>query len=156
VYPDERVARFIDEHFVPARVHVKEQPEDFLRLGDRFNAHWTPTTLVLEPDGTERHRIEGFLPTEDFLAQLMLGVAKAAFARQEWDRAARLFRDVEEKFPNATTAPEALYWTGVSRYKASQDPAALRETGLAFTRRYADSEWAKRSSIWLPQPAATM
>jgi hypothetical protein len=156
VYPDERVSRFINEHFVPARVHVKEQPEDFMRLGDRFNAHWTPTTLLLEPDGTERHRIEGFLPTEDFLAQVMLGVAKAAFARQEWDRAERLFRDVVEKLPNATAAPEAMYWAGVSRYKASHDPAALRETGLEFTHRYADSEWAKRSTIWLPQPAATM
>ena len=156
MYPDERVARFINEHFVPVRVNVKEQPEDFVRLGDRFNAHWTPTTLLLEPDGTERHRIEGFLPTEDFLAQLMLGVAKTAFARQQWDRAARLYRDVVEKFPNGSAAPEAQYWAGVSRYKASQDPAALGETALEFTRRYADSEWAKRSSIWLPQPAATM
>jgi TolA-binding protein len=156
VYPDERVASFVNEQFVPARVHVKEQPDDFARLGDRFNAHWTPTTLLLEADGTERHRIEGFLPTEDFLAQLMLGVAKAAFARQEWDRAEQLFRDVVEKFANASAAPEAQYWAGVSHYKASQDPAALRDTALEFTRRYADSEWATRSSIWLPQPAATM
>ena len=57
MYPDERVALFVNEHFVPARVHVKEQADDFARLGDRFNAHWTPTTLLLEPDGTERHRI---------------------------------------------------------------------------------------------------
>lgn len=156
MYPDERVGRFITEHFVPARVHVKEQPEDFVRLGDRFNAHWTPTTLLLEPDGTERHRIEGFLPTEDFLGQLALGLAKAAFARQEWDRAEGLFHDVVEGHPNATAAPEAQYWAGVSRYKRTNDNKALRETALEFTRRYADSEWAKRSSIWLPQPAATM
>ena len=156
MYPDERVARFVNEHFIPVRVNVREQPADFQRLGDRFNAHWTPTTLLLEPDGTERHRIEGFLPTEDFLAQLMVGVAKTAFARQEWDRAEKLYREIVEKFPSATTAPEALYWTGVSRYKASHDPTALRETAEEFTRRYTDSEWAKRSSIWLPQPAATM
>lgn len=156
MYPDERVARFIKQHFVPVRVHVKEQPEDFLKLGDRFNAHWTPTTLVLDPDGTERHRIEGFLPTEDFLAQLMLGVAKAAFARQEWERAEPLFRDVVEQLPNTSAAAEGLYWSGVARYKRTQDVGALRETGDEFTHRYTDSEWAKRSSIWLPQPAATM
>jgi thioredoxin family protein len=156
VYPDERVARLINEHFVPARVHVKEQPQDFQRLGDRFNAHWTPTILLLEPDGTERHRIEGFLPTEDFAAQLTLGLGKAAFARQEWEHAEERFREAVEKYPNASAAPEAFYWEGVARYKRTNEPSALKETALGFTTRYADSEWAKRSSIWLPQPAATM
>jgi tetratricopeptide (TPR) repeat protein len=156
VYPDDRVARIINEHFVPARVHVKEQPEDFRRLGDRFNAHWTPTVLFLEADGTERHRIEGFLPTEDFAAQLTLGLGKAAFARQEWERAEQHFREVVEKYPDASAAPEAQYWAGVARYKRTNDSNALKETADEFTRRYADTEWAKRASIWLPQPAATM
>ena len=156
MYPDERVARLINEHFVPARVHVKEQPEDFQRLGDRFNAHWTPTVLFLEPDGTERHRIEGFLPTEDFAAQLVLGLGKAAFARQQWDQAEKYFRNVVETYPEASAAPEALYWAGVARYKRTNDPSALKDTAGEFTRRYEDSEWATRSSIWLPQPAATM
>jgi tetratricopeptide (TPR) repeat protein len=153
VFPDERVARFITEHFVPARVHVKEQAEDFNRLGQEFNAFWTPTQLILEPDRTERHRIEGFLPTEDFLAQLTLGLAKAAFARQQWDEAEKHFREVVEKYPDTSAAPEALYWAGVSRYKRTNDPAALRETASEFTRRYTDSDWAKRTTIWMPQPA---
>ncbi len=156
MYPDERVARLINEHFVPARVHVKEQAQDFQRLGDRFNAHWTPTTLLLEPDGTERHRIEGFLPTEDFAAQLTLGLGKASFARQEWQQAENYFREVVEKYPNTSAAPEALYWAGVSRYKRTNDATALGETAREFTHRYEDSEWAKRTSIWLPQPAAAM
>jgi tetratricopeptide (TPR) repeat protein len=156
VYPDERVARLISEHFVPARVHVKEQPEDFQRLGDRFNAHWTPTTLLLEPDGTERHRVEGFLPTEDFAAQLTIGLGKAAFARQQWEDAEKQFREAVERYPDTSAAPEALYWAGVSRYKRTNDSEALRETAREFTQRYEDTEWAKRASVWLPQPAATM
>jgi tetratricopeptide (TPR) repeat protein len=156
VYPDDRVARIINEHFVPARVHVKEQSEDFQRLGDRFNAHWTPTALFLEPDGTERHRIEGFLPTEDFAAQLTLGLGRAAFARSEWERAEKHFREVVENYPDTPAAPEAFYWAGVARYKRTNDAKALHETAEEFTKRYPDSEWAKRSSIWLPQPAATM
>ncbi len=156
MYPDDRVARIINEHFVPARIHVKEQPEDFQRLGDRFNAHWTPTVLFLEPDGTERHRIEGFLPTEDFAAQLTLGLGRAAFARTEWERAEKHFREVVENYPDTPAGPEALYWAGVARYKRTNDATALRETAEEFTKRYTDTEWAKRSSIWLPQPAATM
>ena len=50
MYPDERVARFITDNFIPVKAHVKQQPETF----QRFHATWTPTQLVLEPDGTER------------------------------------------------------------------------------------------------------
>ena len=148
MYPDDRVPSFIGERFVPARVNVREQPQDFARLGGRFNAHWTPTTLLLEPDGTERHRIEGFLPTDDFLAQLTLGAARAAFARQEWEEAERLFRSVADRFPTTTAGPEALYWAGVARYKRTNDADALRETSRDFTKRYQDTEWAKRASVW--------
>jgi TolA-binding protein len=156
VFPDDRVARLINEHFVPARVHVKEQPEDFQRLGQQFNAQWTPAQLLLEADGTERHRIEGFLPAEDMLAQLTLGLAKRAFARQEWDQAERLYREIVDKYPSTSAAPEGLYWAGVAQYKRTNDVAALRETGHEFTTRYAETEWAKRASIWLPQPAGAM
>jgi tetratricopeptide (TPR) repeat protein len=155
VFPDERVARLINEHFVPARVHVKEQAEDFKRLGQRFSAFWTPMQLLLEPDGTERHRVEGFLPAEDLLAQLTLGLARAAFARQEWERAEEYFREIVENYPETSAGPEALYWAGVARYKLTKDPGALKETAHEFTQRYTDTEWAKRASVWSPQPAAT-
>jgi hypothetical protein len=148
VYPDPRVAGFIGDHFIPARVNAREQREEFQRLGERFNAYWTPTTLILEPDGTERHRVEGFLPADDLLAQLTLGLGRAAFARQEWDHARRHFQEVVDKYPTTSAAPEALYWAGVSRYKATNDPAALKETRRQFATRYTDTEWAKRASIW--------
>ena len=155
MWPDERVVRFVEQSFVPARVHVKEQAEDFKRLGQRFNALWTPTQLILEPDGTERHRIEGFLPADDLLAELTLGLGKAAFARQKWDEAEKYFRSVVEQFPNASAAPQAMYWAGVARYKRTNDAEVLGETGRELTSRHPDSEWAKRASVWLPQPAGT-
>jgi TolA-binding protein len=104
--------------------------------------------LLLDPDGTERHRIEGFLPAEDLLAQLMLGLGHAAFARQQWDAAERHFREVVDRFPKTEAAPEALYWAGVARYKAKGDATALADTAREFTRRYQDSSWAKKASVW--------
>ena len=47
--------------------------------GDRFGAQWTPTILIVDREGQERHRIEGFLPADDLLSQLILGSAHAAF-----------------------------------------------------------------------------
>jgi TolA-binding protein len=148
VYSDPRVIDFVTRHFVPVRVHVKENAGEFKRLGERFTAQWTPTTLLVDESGQERHRIEGFLPTDDFLSQLALGLAKAAFARKDYASAERLYRDVLDRFPNTDAAPEAQYWTGVSKYRATNDAAALKATGEAFQQRYQDSTWAKKASVW--------
>lgn len=148
MYPDPRVVQLIDQNFVPVRVHVKDQADDFKRLGAKFSAQWTPTILVLDSSGEERHRIEGFLPTDDFIAQLLLGLAKSAFARGDFADAERRFREIVDKYPSTEAAPEALYWAGVSRYKATNDAAALAETTEAFKQRYQDTSWAKKASVW--------
>ena len=148
MYPDERVAHLINENFTPARVHVKDQPEDYRRFAQRFKAQWTPTLLVIDPEGMERHRVEGFLPADDLLSQLILGLGHSAFAREQWDEAERWFREVVNRFPNSEAAPEALYWAGVSRYKSKGDASALGETAGAFSRKYQDSSWAKKASVW--------
>jgi hypothetical protein len=148
VYSDPRVVDFVTRHFVPVRVHVKHNAEAFARLGERFNAQWTPTILIVDSSGAERHRIEGFLPVDDFLSQLSLGLAKAAFARKDHASAERLYREVADRFPATEAAPEAQYWAGVSRYRATNDAAALKETAQAFDKRYQDSTWAKKASVW--------
>jgi len=152
VYTDPRVITFITANFVPVRIHVREQGDEFKRLGARFNAQWTPTILIVDRDGESRHRIEGFLPVDDFLPQLELGLAHSAFARQDFVEAERWFRAVLNEHPQTETAPEALYWAGVSRYKASGDASALADTAAQFSQRYRDSSWAKKASVWA-QPA---
>jgi hypothetical protein len=130
------------------RVHVKEQAKDFQTLGERYGAQWTPTTLILSPDGRERHRIEGYTPADDFLAQLSLGLGRVDFDDGRFDEAERRFRGVVERHPATDAAPEALYWAGVSRYKATHDPAALQQTATAVGERYPNSPWAKKASVW--------
>jgi hypothetical protein len=144
VYPDPKVASFIKDNFVPDRAHVKEQPEVF----ERFNAQWTPTILILDPSGVERHRFEGFLPVPDFLAQLRLGLAHAARIRGDYAEAERWYRELADDSSAGEVAPEAQYWAGVSKYKASNDPAALAETAERFKQRFQESTWAKKASVW--------
>ena len=148
MWPDQRVVEFVNENFIAARAHPKENPDAFKKYGDKYNAQWTPTILELDSEGVERHRIEGFLPADDFLAQLMLGRAQIAFAHQKWDEAEKLFRTIVDQLPNSDAAPEALYWAGVAPYKATHNPASLKATGQAFKERYKDSSWAKKASIW--------
>jgi hypothetical protein len=148
VYTDPAVMEFVNEHFVPVRVHVREQADEYKRLGAKYNAQWTPTILVVDSQGEERHRIEGFLPSADFLAQLAAGLGHSAFARSNFAEAERWFRDVVERYPDTETAAEALYWAGVARYKATGDAAALHETGRQFQQRYQGTSWAKKASVW--------
>ena len=115
---------------------------------ERFGANWTPTILILDSDGKERHRIEGFLPKDDFLAQVKLGLAHAAFVAKRFDEAERRFREIVERHPDSDAAPEAQYWAGVAKYKGTGNGAALGETAKAFQQHYQDSVWAKKASVW--------
>ena len=66
-----------------------------------------------------------------------------------WSKACKPWAVTEEvAVAKSDAAPEALYWAGVSKYKASHDPVALKETAKAFSTRYKDSSWAKKASIW--------
>jgi uncharacterized protein HemY len=124
---------------------VKTHPEAM----ERFGANWTPTVVLLDSNGTERHRIEGFLPADDFLAQLHLGLGHIAFANKRFDEAQTHFREIVDKLPDTDAAAEAQYWAGVAKYKGTNDASALKATADAFRTRYSDSAWAKKSSIWL-------
>jgi TolA-binding protein len=148
VYTDPEIVRLVTNRFVPVRMHVKENAEDYKRLGGMFDAQWTPTTLIVDGTSKERHRVEGFLPRNDFGSQLELGLAKAAFGRGALGEAEQAFEDVLRKYPDTDAAPEAQYWAGVSRYKASGDPQALKDITKRFKQRYADSTWAKKASVW--------
>ena len=76
---------------------------------ERFDVMWTPTVLILDPNGSERYRIEGFLPTDDFLAPLHLGLAHTAFKTGKFDEAEKRFRAIVDQFPSSDAAAEALY-----------------------------------------------
>ena len=144
MYPEARVSEFIALNMIPVRLHVKTHPEAM----QRFNVEWTPTVLILDSDGNERHRIEGYLPAAEFLVQLNIGMAHAAFRTKKFDKAEQLYRGIMDRYPNTDAAAESQYWAGVSRYKGTNDAAALKQTADAFKKRYQESSWAKKASIW--------
>jgi TolA-binding protein len=96
----------------------------------------------------ERLRIEGYLPREEFRAQLEMGLARVAFMRKQWAEAGRRYAQVVERYPDSKVAPEAVYWRGVSRYKATNDHTVLGEVPEQLKEQYADSVWALKASVW--------
>ena len=127
---------------------MKGQPADGKRTTERYHALWTPTILLLDPEGVEQHRIEGFLPVDDFLAQIELGLGHAAFKHERWVEAERWFDNVAQHHGDSDAAAEATYWVGVARYKATGDARHLSDTAVAFAHRFQNTPWAKKASVW--------
>ncbi len=129
---------------MPLEAHIKEHPAYF----HRFDALWTPTVLILDPNGKERYRIEGYLPVEEFRAQLELALARVAFMSKDWKDAERRYTEVVERYPDSKTAPEALYWKGVSHYKVTNDHTVLGELPELFRQKYPDSIQSLKTAAW--------
>jgi len=109
---------------------------------------WTPTVLVLDSKGVERERSEGYLPNSEFRARLEMGLARIAFMHKQWAEAERRYAEISDKYSNTSSAPEAIYWRGVSRYKATNDHAALSEVATDLKKKYPNSVWMLKASIW--------
>lgn len=129
---------------MPLEAHIKEHPAWF----KRFDALWTPTILVMDAGGIERSRIEGYLPKNWFRARLELGLARVAFMHKKWENAERIYADVAEDYADTTAAPEAIYWRGVSHYKATNDHTVLGEVAEELAQRYPGAEWTLKSVPW--------
>jgi thioredoxin-related protein len=106
---------------------------------------WTPSILVLDSDGKERYRFEGYLPAADFLAQLDFGRGRVAFARKQWDDATREFESAEARDPKTEFAAQASYWAAVAQYQKTHDPTSLKEWGKKARAEFPNTTWAKRA-----------
>jgi hypothetical protein len=138
------VAGYIEEHFVAIRAHIKERAALF----HRFEVLWTPTVLILDSSGTERRRSEGYLPRDEFVAELHMAEARVSFVRKQWADAERIYDEVISGFLQTAAAPEAVYWRGVCRHKKANDHTALHQVATQFERQSQNSIWAKKASIW--------
>jgi len=142
-YPDDRVAHFINGHFIPARLRVKENQQ----LVKDYLVSWTPNVVIADDEGKVHYRIEGYLPPEELVAHLSLGIGKFWLHRQQFALAGERFDEVARRHAGTEAGAEALYWLGVSRYLLGHDSAQLRSSWQELAEEYPDSEWNKRSRI---------
>jgi outer membrane protein assembly factor BamD (BamD/ComL family) len=109
---------------------------------------WTPTALVLDESGKERHRIEGYLPKDEFAAQLTLGLARVSFMHKNGPMQNGSTMKFCRNIPNSAAAPEAVYWKAVCHYKATNDHTVLGEAPKTLQQKYPNSVWAKKALPW--------
>jgi TolA-binding protein len=105
--------------------------------------------LLLDSDGEERVRLEGYLPNGDFTAALRNGLGRLAFVRKKYADAERWYGDVVTCFGNTHFAAEAMYWLAVSQYSASHDHTVLGNVAEELRSSYPSSVWASKAIPWL-------
>jgi len=143
-YPKQEIADYVNENFVAWRVNYNTET----RLLRRFIVFWTPTLIFLDPKGNEHYRLLGFLPPDLFVIHLIYARAMIAFTSRKYEQSAELFETIANDYPHSEEAPQAVYFRGVARYKATEDDAYLDETASELSERFPGSEWAMRASIW--------
>ncbi|MGD9320363.1 MAG: hypothetical protein PVH99_10375 [Desulfobacteraceae bacterium] len=125
---------------IPVRVAFDAEPH-----ARDFNVKWTPTIVTLDSSGREHHRTLGFLAPEDVIASLLLGMGKVHFDADKFDDALVNLDSVTADYSKTNSAPEAIFFRGVSGYKNSHDPKMLKEAYERLQAEYPDSEWTKRA-----------
>jgi hypothetical protein len=139
-YPDEAVIGFINDRMIPMRIAFDAEP-----FATDFNVKWTPTVVTLDSDGKEHHRTVGFLAPEDLMASLLLGIGKVHFDTDKFDDALFNLDKITSDYSKSNSAPEAIFFRGVSGYKGSHDPKKLKEAYERLEAEYPDSEWTQRA-----------
>lgn len=142
-YPDERVIETMQQLVIPVRVLAKTQP-----LATEYEVHWTPTLVWVDSERKEHHRTVGWLAPEDMVAQALLGKAKLRFDQRRLSEAISLFGRLLDEYPQSSVAPEALYLSGVARFKEVHDLKAMRAVYEKLKQNYPSSEWTTRASVY--------
>lgn len=125
---------------IPLRVQFDAEP-----WAKNFNVKWTPTIITLDYDGNEHHRTVGFLNKAELTASLLLGMAKIGFDHDQFNLALEHLNNLLTDFSTSNSVPEAIYLHGVSRYKQTHDPVALKSTYEKLRGDFPDSEWTQRA-----------
>ena len=139
-YPETVVVDFIQKNLIPVRLQFDAQP-----YHSHFNAQWTPTLVTLDSAGKEHHKTTGFLAPEDLIPSLMLGIAKCQFALEQFTEAIATIDNLLKDHAKSHSAPEAIYYLGVSRYKSTHNPEPLKVAYTRLKNEYPNSEWTKRA-----------
>lgn len=145
-YPNAQVADFVSEHFVAIKFNVKEPHPDFKEALGRGKVLWAPLLVFLDGRGSELRRYVGFLPPDEFLAELRLVLGLSEMTHANFAAAVGWLEGAAELFPAASAAPEALFWAAAAGYRLKGLAEVVRRWD-DLRARYPETTWARRVDV---------
>jgi hypothetical protein len=144
-YPEAPVREAIERLTAPYQLdNTVESNQPIL---DRYRHVWTPDLRILDVDGTELYRWNGYLPPAEYAPQLIAAVAHARLRRKEYGKAKALYQEVLRRFPTALIAAEAQYYVGVSAYRESHEAGDLLKAWHELEKSHPESEWTVKQNF---------
>ena len=102
----------------------------------------------MDSEGTERYRIEGYLPKDWFRGRLEMGRARIAFMQKKFADAQQIYADVVNRYATLAFTAEAIYWRDVCKYKATNDHTGLGVAAKELAENFPSDEWRLKSLPW--------
>ncbi|HEY1975077.1 MAG TPA: tetratricopeptide repeat protein [Candidatus Baltobacteraceae bacterium] len=144
-YPQPPVVKTITDYAIPVQIdNSKKESQQFLH---GIHHIWTPDVRILDGNGYEFYRFDGFLPPPEFMARTLCGFAMAYLRLKRFDRAEEIYVDVLKRFSTTYAAPEAQYYLGVTRYRRDPDSDELLTQWANLRSRYPISEYRVKQSF---------
>lgn len=140
-YPNEKVANFINKNVIALRIPADQEP-----LASKFNIKWTPALMILDHNGGEHQRTVGFMTAEELIPSILLGTGNAYFDDSRFQEALECFEKIINQYSESDSVEEAIFQTGVSSYKSTNDPIPLRDAYEKLTNEYPSGLWTKRAA----------
>ena len=150
-YQDREVADLLNERFVPVLLNARRESEALRVLNDGHAYVFSPVLIVRAPDGRELRRTTGYLSPQAMLLELHIALAAGEMDRARWVEAHRILDEAIGRYRHARNVPEAMWWRGVSIYRASgNDLDTLRDAWNPLIAGYRSSIWAEKAGILAP------
>ncbi len=148
-YTRDKVVALFKKGILAVRVSP-EDPTWFKSYGVKF----TPTCLLLNPEGNEEERSTGFLEASGLMAFLLLGLAKSYYDMGRLEEGKECVEILTHDYPNSAQAPEAFFLRGIFRYHTDQNRDHFKEAYDILYDRYKDNIWTKRARLLYLYPCA--
>lgn len=144
-YPEPGVVKTVNDSYIALQINTKEA--EAKPLVERFRQVWTPDLRILDADGFEFYRWNGYLPPFEFLPQMLAAEAQAYLRQKRVKKAAELYDKIIERFPTSRIAPEAAYYAAVANYRASENPKELEKGWKKLRNLYPMSDWRLKQTM---------
>lgn len=141
---DGGVEHILEREIAPVLCNLDENPE----MGKKFHVDWTPTFVITDEQGAPLERFDGYLPADEFIPQLLLSKGLADFHIERLKDAMGDFEEIIEDHSASELVPEAEYYLGAVRFRATGDRTKLVDVCATMNTRFPDSIWTKKCSIW--------
>jgi tetratricopeptide (TPR) repeat protein len=144
-YPQDLVKEAITAYAIPVQIDNSD-PKNNIFLHSLHHI-LTPDIRIINTDGYEMYRWDGFLPPFEFVARLQCGFGLAFLRLKRFDEAERCYVDVLRRFSTSYAAPEAQYYLGVTRYRRDPDSDEMLTQWAELRSRYPGSEYRVKQSF---------